>query len=311
MKGEGEEAVAAMAATLIGLYTKLLEGSVPKELENLKKTLFNQTLSNNRLTGDVRRGRGLLTDLAFRHLGSNRFDGAVMPKELGECSNLICLSLSSCAFGGTITLELGHGQLISSQVTLDLRLQGNFLFPMSQEMRSQRESLNYSLQPLTAKDLRLQGVHILPYVPLFWGETKFERQCLIFWSRTPSRTGRRKMEAGGLVWDFDGRAVYLDIREATKNFDVKHRVGVEAVGTVYRAELSTGLVVAAKKLHVPVAEEEEFRREVSALKKIRHRNIVELLGFCLRGDHELLVYEYLEKGSVRQALGGADRKSVV
>jgi len=67
-----------------------------------------------------------------------------------------------------------------------------------------------------------------------------------------------------------------------------------------------------KKLLSPhdgeVAQQKEFINEIRALTEIRHRNIVKLHGFCSHSQHSLLIYEYLESGSLATILsndGGA------
>ena len=61
---------------------------------------------------------------------------------------------------------------------------------------------------------------------------------------------------------------------------------VSEPGSIYRAQLPSGKLVALKKLHRREAEEptfdKSFKNEVELLTKIRHRSIVKLYGFCLR-----------------------------
>ena len=77
-------------------------------------------------------------------------------------------------------------------------------------------------------------------------------------------------------------------------------------GSVYRANLSSTNTVVVKKLHLPCNDDKhlqkEFLCEIKALTEIRHRNIVKLLGFCSHKLHSLLVYEYLERGSLAMML---------
>ena len=46
----------------------------------------------------------------------------------------------------------------------------------------------------------------------------------------------------------------------------------------------------------------QFVAEIATLSAIQHRNLVKLHGCCIEGDKRLLVYEYLENGSLDQAL---------
>ncbi|GAU48243.1 hypothetical protein TSUD_174810 [Trifolium subterraneum] len=108
------------------------------------------------------------------------------------------------------------------------------------------------------------------------------------------------------IWSFDGKMVYENIIEATEEFDDKYLIGVGAHGSVYKAELQTGQVVAVKKLHSVVDAEnpnlKSFTNEIQALTEIRHRNIVKLYGFCSHSHLSFLVYEFMEKGSLEKIL---------
>ncbi|XP_028077174.1 probable leucine-rich repeat receptor-like protein kinase At1g35710 [Camellia sinensis] len=108
------------------------------------------------------------------------------------------------------------------------------------------------------------------------------------------------------IWSYDGKLVYENITEDIENFNTNHCVGVGGYGTVYRVELPSGQVVAIKKLHNSQDDElvvvKSFMSEIQALRKIRHRNIVKLYGFCSHPWHLFLVYEFLEGGSLRKIL---------
>eukprot|EP00268_Persea_americana_P045351 TRINITY_DN4620_c0_g1_i4.p1 TRINITY_DN4620_c0_g1~~TRINITY_DN4620_c0_g1_i4.p1 ORF type:complete len:355 (+),score=55.77 TRINITY_DN4620_c0_g1_i4:388-1452(+) len=104
------------------------------------------------------------------------------------------------------------------------------------------------------------------------------------------------------IWNYDGRIVYDDIIQATENFDGKYCIGVGGSGSVYKAELSTGQVVAVKRLHLleggRTQDQKSFNNEIKALTEIRHRNIVKLYGFCSHEQCMFLVYEYIERGKL-------------
>ncbi|GMH07079.1 hypothetical protein Nepgr_008919 [Nepenthes gracilis] len=44
--------------------------------------------------------------------------------------------------------------------------------------------------------------------------------------------------------------------------------------------------------------EKEFQVEISAIARTNHRNSVQLIGFCNKGQHQLLVYEFMCSGSL-------------
>ncbi|KAM7461209.1 hypothetical protein LguiA_029330 [Lonicera macranthoides] len=108
------------------------------------------------------------------------------------------------------------------------------------------------------------------------------------------------------IWNYDGTIAYEDIIRSTNDFDIVHCIGTGGYGSVYRAQLPSGKIVALKKLHRYEAEEpafdKSFKNEVEVLSNIRHKNIVKLYGFCLHNRCMFLVYEYMERGSLFSAL---------
>ncbi|KAM3753902.1 hypothetical protein ACB098_03G127200 [Castanea mollissima] len=104
------------------------------------------------------------------------------------------------------------------------------------------------------------------------------------------------------IWNYDGNIAFEDIIEATEDFDIRYCIGSGGYGSVYKAQLPSGKVVALKKLNCLEAEDpivdKSFKNEVKMLTEIRHRNIVKLHGYCLHKRCMILIYEYMERGSL-------------
>ncbi|GLJ04671.1 hypothetical protein SUGI_0000990 [Cryptomeria japonica] len=93
------------------------------------------------------------------------------------------------------------------------------------------------------------------------------------------------------------RFTFGQLREATSNF--KDIVGKGGFGTVYKGcLLPENKVVAVKQLEGVSHGEDEFWAEVSMIGRVNHINLVRMFGFCAEGKHRLLVYEYVENGSL-------------
>ncbi|KAJ0989512.1 hypothetical protein J5N97_007868 [Dioscorea zingiberensis] len=100
------------------------------------------------------------------------------------------------------------------------------------------------------------------------------------------------------------------IIKATQNFSPSLRLGEGGFGTVYKALLPDGQVVAvkrAKKEHVS-ALRDEFSNEVELLAKIEHRNLVKLLGYNDKGNERIIITEYVPNGTLREHLDGQHGK---
>ncbi|KAM3227715.1 hypothetical protein ACQJBY_059446 [Aegilops geniculata] len=89
-----------------------------------------------------------------------------------------------------------------------------------------------------------------------------------------------------------------DILKATENFSNLHIIGDGGFGTVYRAALFGGRQVAVKRLHGghQLQDNREFQAEIETIGKVKHPNLVPLLGYCASGDERFLIYEYMEHG---------------
>lgn len=90
---------------------------------------------------------------------------------------------------------------------------------------------------------------------------------------------------------------------ATQGFSNDLIIGDGSFGLVYKAQLSSGSIVAVKKLSPDAFQGlREFRAEMETLGKIQHPNIVKILGFCATGSDRVLIYEFIEKGNLDQWL---------
>ncbi|PKU87540.1 calcium/calmodulin-regulated receptor-like kinase 2 [Dendrobium catenatum] len=118
--------------------------------------------------------------------------------------------------------------------------------------------------------------------------------------------GQRKHQERDLLSSFSGipRYLYKDIQKATQNFTTI--LGQGSFGPVYKAIMPTGAVVAVKVLANKSKQgEKEFQTEVVLLSRLHHRNLVNLLGYCVDKGQLILVYEFMSNGSLASLLYGA------
>ncbi|CAL5069959.1 unnamed protein product [Urochloa decumbens] len=101
---------------------------------------------------------------------------------------------------------------------------------------------------------------------------------------------------------------YGELKMATENFSSSNLLGEGGYGSVYKGTLTDGSVVAVKQLSETSHQgKKQFIAEIETISRVQHRNLVKLYGCCLEGNKPLLVYEYLENGSLDKALFGNGR----
>ncbi|XP_059631089.1 putative receptor protein kinase ZmPK1 [Cornus florida] len=96
------------------------------------------------------------------------------------------------------------------------------------------------------------------------------------------------------------RFTYAELKKASRNFSVE--IGRGGSGVVYKGTLSDNRVAAIKCLSEASQGEAEFLAEVSTIGRLNHMNLIETWGYCAEGKHRLLVYEYMEHGSLAENL---------
>ncbi|KAG5071352.1 hypothetical protein AAZX31_03G057600 [Glycine max] len=100
------------------------------------------------------------------------------------------------------------------------------------------------------------------------------------------------------------RYSYQELKKATKGFKDKGLLGQGGFGSVYKGTLpNSNTQVAVKRIsHDSNQGLREFVSEIASIGRLRHRNLVQLLGWCRRRGDLLLVYDFMENGSLDKYL---------
>ncbi|CAN6197969.1 unnamed protein product [Urochloa humidicola] len=117
------------------------------------------------------------------------------------------------------------------------------------------------------------------------------------------------LKSGNLTtaWiDYRGADRRLELSAATRGFHASRVVGKGAFGTVYKATMpgATATTYAVKRSTQAHQSRSEFVAELSVIACLRHKNLVQLEGWCDEKGELLLVYEYMPNGSLDRALYG-------
>ncbi|KAI3785443.1 hypothetical protein L1987_44561 [Smallanthus sonchifolius] len=128
-----------------------------------------------------------------------------------------------------------------------------------------------------------------------------ETICIIYFfcrTRKPSTTRQGYLQATTGFQRFS----YAELKKATSNFSKE--IGRGGGGIVYKGEFSNNRVAAIKLLkeYSNKQGEAELLAEISTLGRLNHMNLIDIWGYCSERKHKLLVYEYMENGSLAQNL---------
>ncbi|KAL0845258.1 hypothetical protein Bca101_018504 [Brassica carinata] len=118
------------------------------------------------------------------------------------------------------------------------------------------------------------------------------------WNTSKSSIGAPQL-MGAKAFTFE------ELKKCTDNFSEANDVGGGGYGKVYRGILPSGQIIAIKRAQQGSLQGGlEFKTEIELLSRVHHKNVVRLLGFCFDRSEQMLVYEYIPNGSLRDSLSG-------
>ncbi|XP_031399237.1 probable serine/threonine-protein kinase PIX13 isoform X2 [Punica granatum] len=149
--------------------------------------------------------------------------------------------------------------------------------------------------------------------PSFTGYLRPGQAPLVFSSTSSSEDGESRslggisvesVTSGEIVPTPDVRVFTLpELRKATRNFRPDSFLGEGGFGRVFKGYLNEEGPIAVKKYHMESVQGfKEFKSEVTFLGTLSHPNIVRLLGYCSEEGNLLLVYAYMQKGTLKYHL---------
>ncbi|KAF3435016.1 hypothetical protein FNV43_RR22103 [Rhamnella rubrinervis] len=286
----------------LNLSNNDFHGGIPAEIGNLVWLQVGLDLSRNSLSGEIPWKIGNLVKLEILDLSHNQLDGSI-PSSFEELQSLRLVDLSYNQLVGPIpdNKVFQEAAVLGNNLGLCGKINGLKICPEHPLKKDKDHHKKIALLISTS----FLGI-------LFISSMIIGFLCIVRKRQKKIGNEMRYHNHGNLfaIWSYDGKLVYEDIREATENFDAKYCIGVGGTGSVYKAKLSTGQIVAVKKLHqlqyAELEDQKAFVSEIQVLTKIRHRNIVKLHGFCSHAQVSFLVYEYLERGSLAKILSDAE-----
>ncbi|RCV27866.1 hypothetical protein SETIT_5G359200v2 [Setaria italica] len=98
---------------------------------------------------------------------------------------------------------------------------------------------------------------------------------------------------------------FEELKKCTNNFSEINEIGSGGYGKVYKGTLANGQIAAIKRAQQGSMQgAAEFKNEIELLSRVHHKNLVTLVGFCYEQGEQMLVYEYIPYGTLRENLMG-------
>ncbi|KAI6694382.1 hypothetical protein NL676_022092 [Syzygium grande] len=277
-----------------------LNGPIPKSLRNCGSLVRILDLSSNFLEGKLAQDLGKLTALADLNLSHNGFFGSI-PRSFYDMLGLVSVDIPYNDLEGPLpdikAFRMAPYAAIQNNKDVCGVVAGLRACTSSSSKKTNGERGKKLVVRITLSVTSASFLVVLVGIVLLAGKRCKNKKCKL----TELSTGDPFV-----VWSYDGKLVYRLIVEATEAFHPKYRIGEGGFGAVYKAELSPDRVLAVKKLHSledgEVVGVTSLEREVKCLANICYRNIVKLYGYGLNPKHSFLVYEFLERRSLRRIL---------
>ncbi|CAH8266506.1 unnamed protein product [Arabidopsis lyrata] len=286
-----------------------LSGPIWEEFGNLKK-LHVFDLKWNKLSGSIPSSLSGMTSLEALDLSNNRLSGSI-PASLQTLSFLSKFSVANNNLSGVIPSG-GQFQTFPNSSFESNSLCGEHRFPCSEGSMD-----GGSDRTLIKRSRRSKGADIGMAIGIAFGSVFLLTLLLLIVLRARRRSGevdpeieesesmnRKELgEIGSklvvLFQNNDKELSYDDLLDSTNSFDQANIIGCGGFGMVYKATLPDGKKVAIKKLSGDCGQiEREFEAEVETLSRAQHPNLVLLRGFCFYKNDRLLIYSYMENGSL-------------
>ncbi|KAJ6376360.1 hypothetical protein OIU76_025489 [Salix suchowensis] len=244
-------------------------------------------LSNNRINGTIPPEVGRLKDLHVLDLSRNNITGTI-PNSFSQMENLEILDFSSNNLYGSIPSSLEKLTFLSKKPGI----------PSGSESRFRRINILSIIITMGVGFALVIAIvlHKMSRRNLGGPSDDLEEEGSL-----PHRLSEALRSSKLVLFqNSDCKDLTVaDLLKSTNNFNQENIIGCGGFGLVYKANLPNDRKAAIKRLSGDCGQmEREFQAEVEALSRAQHKNLVPLQGYCRHGNYRLLIYSYMENGSL-------------
>ncbi|WCJ40251.1 receptor-like protein kinase 2 [Euphorbia peplus] len=303
-----------------------IEGSLPSSIGNLGM-LRHLDLRGNNISGSIPSQLGQMTTLTVLDLSHNALTGS-LPENMTNATSLQIVLLNNNELSGGISPSFSKLHNLTAFDVSYNNLSGpipDFIVPINCDWFIGNPFLDPCLDSSTdspfdpnedRKLLRHRGKRFMIAV------VTCASVVLCFLLLVIVVSVYRKHEFGRRLSSFSGKVVvtfgdapaelsYNGVVRATGNFSIRNLIGSGGFGSTYKAELAPGYLVAVKRLSLGRFQGiQQFDAEIRTLGRIRHKNLVTLIGYYVGEAEMFLVYNYLSGGNLETFIHETSSKRV-
>ncbi|KAL6516211.1 hypothetical protein OROGR_019516 [Orobanche gracilis] len=288
--------------TVLDLSSNYFTGNIPASIASCEK-LVTLNLRNNRLGGSIPEAIAMMPALAVLDLSNNSLTGGI-PESFGNSPALEMLNVSYNGLEGPVPSNGMLRTINPNDLIGNPGLCGG-LFPPCTRYSAYAHKHHGQHGENVVRGLIIGFLALFIFVIAVLGTRSLYKR----WRDGSCFEERFELGNGEWPWrlmafqrlDFNTNDILACVNESNV-------IGMGATGTVYKAEIQRlNTTVAVKKLWRSISDPEMegsnyLVGEVNLLGRLRHRNIVRLLGFLRNDSNGMIVYEFMKNGNLGEAL---------
>ncbi|CAH9139238.1 unnamed protein product [Cuscuta epithymum] len=270
---------------VLDLSSNSLSGRIPKDLVNLRN-LDVLLLNNNKLSGEIPSGFVNVTTLGAFNVSFNNLSGPLPPNaNFTKCNSVLGNpNLQPCHIFSPLPSTNQLGVLGDSQNA-----------PVLPPISSNEKRGNGGLNSIEIASIASASAILLVLIGLI---------IIFIYTRKLNPISRVAGSIRREVTVFTEIGVpltYEDVVHATGNFNAGNCIGNGGFGATFKAQISPGVLVAVKRLSVGRFQGfQQFDAEIKTLGRLRHPNLVTLIGYHASEAEMFLIYNYLPGGNLEK-----------
>ncbi|KAH6830337.1 receptor-like protein kinase 2 [Perilla frutescens var. hirtella] len=278
---------------VLDLSMNVLSGVIPDDLANLRN-LTVLLLNNNKLSGQLPHGLGNIATLSVFNASFNDLSGSLHPiNDLIKCNSLVGNPSLHCS-PSALSLTDTQG---STQGT-----QNDAWFSPSIPVQKRRKDSLQSIEIASIISASAVVSVLIALVVLFF----YTRKC-----KPRSRVSGTVRKEVIVFNDITVSLTYENVVRATGSFNASNCIGNGGFGATYKAEIAPGVLVAIKRLAIGRFQGiQQFDAEIKTLARLRHRNLVTLIGYHASETEMFLIYNYLPGGNLEKFIQERSNRAV-